>query len=355
MQRIGWRSAAALSLAMGMAGCGGTRSQDPARSADRVNLETAALQRFEVTAITTGVDLPADGYGVLNDEWDYDVGDGVTVPIPTNGTVNLYLRPGGHILSLVGIPTNCAGEDVNDRYVIGAPDGAVTTVVFRVVCAPVSCTPTSCAALGRTCGTASDDCGGTLTCGPPCSAGSVKASYDAALKAPLCASRSSLCSATTTGRAGMGPEANSPNTLGAACADGTSGTFHSDESIDAVRVLSTTGAALSSGGAAQVEVDVWAYSGYSYDALDVFVTTTPASPVWSLVATKVPTKALAQTLTVPLTLPVSSSSRYAVRAQFRYVGSATPCASGPYNDRDDLVFALAAASGGSALTNGGLE
>jgi len=153
----------------------------------------------------------------------------------------------------------------------------------------------------------------------------------------------------------MGPEANSPNTLGAACADGTSGTFHSDESIDAVRVRSTTGAALASGGAAQIEVDVWAYGGYSYDALDVFVTTTPASPVWSLVATKVPTRALAQTLTVPLTLPVSSSSRYAVRAQFRYVGSATPCASGPYNDRDDLVFALAAASGGSALTNGGLE
>jgi hypothetical protein len=249
MQRIGWWAAAALSVAMGMAGCGGTSSQDPARSADRVNRETAALQRFEVTAITTGVDLPADGYGVLNDEWDYDVGDGVTVPIPTNGTVNLYLRSGNHTLSLVGIPANCAGEDVDDRYVIGAPDNAVTTVVFRVVCAPVSCTPTSCAALGRTCGTASDDCGGTLTCGPACSAGSVTASYDGALKAPLCASLSSLCSATTTGRARMGPEANSPNTLGAACPDGT----------------------------------------------------------------------------------------------------------GPYNDRDDLVFALAAASGGSALTNGGLE
>jgi leucyl aminopeptidase len=29
-----------------------------------------------------------------------------------------------------------------------------------------------------------------------------------------------------------------------------------------------------------------------------------------------------------------------VRGNFRYQGSASPCASGTYNDRDDLVFAV---------------
>ncbi len=36
-----------------------------------------------------------------------------------------------------------------------------------------SCTPTTCAARSRTCGTISDGCGGTLTCGAPCSSGGV--------------------------------------------------------------------------------------------------------------------------------------------------------------------------------------
>jgi hypothetical protein len=92
------------------------------------------LQRVEVTTITTGVDLDPDGYGVLNDEWDYHVGDGETVPTVTNGTVNLYLRAGGHVLSLIGIATNCTGEDVDDRSIFVEPGAAVTKVVFRVVC-----------------------------------------------------------------------------------------------------------------------------------------------------------------------------------------------------------------------------
>ena len=45
-----------------------------------------------------------------------------------------------------------------------------------------------------------------------------------------------------------------------------------------------------------------------------------------------------QTLSAQYTLP--AGSRQAVRAQFRYQSSQTPCASGTYNDRDDLVFAV---------------
>ena len=96
------------------------------------SLDTS-LQRVEVTTATTGVRLDPDGYGVLNDEWDYDVGDGVTAAVPTNGIVTLYLRAGRHVLSLVSVASNCSGEDLDDRPVVVSM-GAATTVPFSVVC-----------------------------------------------------------------------------------------------------------------------------------------------------------------------------------------------------------------------------
>jgi hypothetical protein len=36
----------------------------------------------------------------------------------------------------------------------------------------------------------------------------------------------------------------------------------------------------------------------------------------------------------------STGSLQAVRAQFRYLGSASSCTTGSYNDHDDLVFAV---------------
>ena len=44
------------------------------------------------------------------------------------------LRAGGHVLSLIGIATNCTAEDVDDRWIFAEPGAAVTKVVFRVVC-----------------------------------------------------------------------------------------------------------------------------------------------------------------------------------------------------------------------------
>jgi hypothetical protein len=90
----------------------------------------------EVTTVTTGVYLDPDGYGVLNDEWDYDVGDGNTVPVGTNDKVILSLRPGQHALSLVGVAKNCSGQDLDDRPVMVASGNVVTKVVFEVVCRP---------------------------------------------------------------------------------------------------------------------------------------------------------------------------------------------------------------------------
>jgi hypothetical protein len=105
----------------------------PAAPVTPVTPDNRVLERVEVTTITTGIRLDPDGYGVLNDEWDYDFGDGVTVAAPTNGTVILQLRSGDHILSLVGVAPNCSGEDLDD-HPIHVPSGAVTRVEFHVVC-----------------------------------------------------------------------------------------------------------------------------------------------------------------------------------------------------------------------------
>src|SRR5205807_528330 len=61
------------------------------------------------------------------------------------------------------------------------------------------------------------------------------ATYDSTLKAPKCGVVGSSCDSGTTlvlGRDTIpgGAETNQPNTINSSCADGTSGTFHSDES-----------------------------------------------------------------------------------------------------------------------------
>lgn len=43
---------------------------------------------------------------------------------------------------------------------------------------------------------------------------------------------------------------------------------------------------------------------------------------------------------LPLEFPWAPGPLQAIHAQWRYGGSATSCTSGPYNDRDDLAFAV---------------
>jgi bacterial leucyl aminopeptidase len=166
------------------------------------------------------------------------------------------------------------------------------------------------------------------------------ATYDAALKAPKCGAAGAWCDSGTllNGRGGLGPEANQPNTIGGTCADGTSGTFHSDESNDGIRVSTTDGTNMAAGKTVKVEARVWAYSSFTSDALDLYYAANANSPSWTFLATLSPTAAGAQTLSATYTLPTGALQ--AVRAQFRYQGSASPCTAGNYIDHDDLVFAV---------------
>ncbi|HEX9185656.1 MAG TPA: M36 family metallopeptidase [Vicinamibacteria bacterium] len=171
--------------------------------------------------------------------------------------------------------------------------------------------------------------------------GGQAAVFDAVLQAPRCSTVGSSCdtgSSLVLGRDGRGPEPNQPNTIADSCADGTSGTFHADESNDRLVVSTTDGASFAAGKTVRVDATVWAWSTPSADRLDLYYAADATSPAWTLIATLTPTVAGQQTLSATYTLP--SGALQAVRAQFRYQGSASTCTSGGYNDRDDLVFAV---------------
>jgi bacterial leucyl aminopeptidase len=74
------------------------------------------------------------------------------------------------------------------------------------------------------------------------------------------------------------------------------------------------------------------------DRLDLYTASNVNAPAWTLLTTLVPTATGAQTLSAQFVLP--SGWLQAVRANFRWDGSASPCTAGSYNDHDDLVFAV---------------
>jgi hypothetical protein len=164
------------------------------------------------------------------------------------------------------------------------------------------------------------------------------AAYDAVLKAPRCSGPASGCDSGTllVGSGTRGPEPNQPNTIAGSCADGSGGTFHADESNDRVKVLTLDATPLAAGKTVRIEATVWAYAGFSSDKLDLYYAANANAPVWVFLATLSPTAAGAQVLTTTYTLP--SGSLQAVRARFRYSGSAMACGVGSFNDHDDLVF-----------------
>jgi leucyl aminopeptidase len=175
------------------------------------------------------------------------------------------------------------------------------------------------------------------------SSGGQTAVYNSALKAPECSTVGTSCDSGPSLLLGRdhisgGAEPNQPNTINNSCADGTSGTFHSDESNDRIVVSSTNGGPLTHGNKATVTATVWAWSGYTSDHLDLYYAANANSPSWVFIGTINPTKAGAQNLSATFTLPTGSLQ--AVRAQFRYLGRASSCTSGSYNDHDDLIFAV---------------
>ncbi|MCP3141067.1 M20/M25/M40 family metallo-hydrolase [Pyxidicoccus xibeiensis] len=168
------------------------------------------------------------------------------------------------------------------------------------------------------------------------------AGYDPALRAPRCFSVSESCDsgALLNGRANLGPEVNFPNTINNSCSDGLSGSYHSDESNDHIKVATVDGTPFGPGKLVRIEATVWCFN-VTNDKLDLYYTgnaATSGSPAWTFIATLRPTAKGRQVLSTTYTLPAGAVQ--AVRARFRYGGSPTACGTSSYNDHDDLVFAV---------------
>lgn len=178
------------------------------------------------------------------------------------------------------------------------------------------------------------------------------ATYDPVLKAPKCGSAGALCStgsASEKGRGPLGPEPNAPNTLGGSCPDGDTGTYQSDESLEALKVYTVDGTNFAAGKTVTIEAKVWAYSTPGYDSLDLYSAPDATNPVWTYITTLTPAGAGLQTLSATYTLPTGSLQ--AIRGVFRFFGSASPCgANSGYDDRDDLVFTVGSGGGSSDTT-----
>jgi hypothetical protein len=167
------------------------------------------------------------------------------------------------------------------------------------------------------------------------------ASFDAVLAAPSCSEHTAACDShdLLRGRAQLGPEQNAPNTILSSCADGASGVYGSDESIERIRVRALDGLLLRPGREAIVEVVVQPYSAFGSDYLHVYAAPDARSPVWTHVATLQPASGGLQTLSTSYTL--AAGELQAIRAVFAYQGQTpAPCIPGIFNDHDDLIFGV---------------
>ena len=233
-----------------------------------------------------------------------------------------------------------------------APRRHATTACIATVPRPVTRPPTAATQApapcsgGQTCNEATDTCTG--------GGGAQDAVYDAGLGAPACATVGSECDSVSLldGRAGLGPESNQPNTLDS-CTDGTSGSYHSDESNDRIIVRTVGGGNFAAGATVEVEATVWAWSTGSNDTLDLYYAADANNPSWVYITSISPSAGGAQTLSAQYTLP--SGNLQAVRANFRYNGSQSSCSGGSYDDADDLVFAVESSPGGGCAVDEDFE
>src|SRR5256886_3914977 len=108
-----------------------------------------------------------------------------------------------------------------------------------------------------------------------------------------------------------------------------------------VVIMSSTlcGRKLAAGKTVKIEATLLAFS--SSDYLDLYYAADATNPTWTYLTTLTPAGAGTQVLSTTFTLP--SGSLEAVRASFRYLGTASPCGTNSgYDDHDDLIFAVSA-------------
>ena len=163
--------------------------------------------------------------------------------------------------------------------------------------------------------------------------------------APTCDAPGRYCSSETLleGRGRLGPELNAPNTLYGSCADGRSGTYKVDESIEKIIIRSgdvdePAGRFLTRGEIATIEATVFAYGTGLADRADFYYASDVSDPEWIWITTLTPSQGGGLvTLKASYTIPMDSINQ-AVRVHYRYGGTTSPCSANAYSEADDLVF-----------------
>lgn len=172
-----------------------------------------------------------------------------------------------------------------------------------------------------------------------------QAVYSSSLEAPACLTVGPLCDVfgLIDGRGSLGPEPNAPNNLGSACADGTTGVYHEDGSIDWMRVVTVGGADLAPYETVRIEVVVWSRSTWA-DDLYLYHAADATNPSWQQVGghfTKVRLGMSYVFVSREMVLPAGELQ--AIRAVFMRSGNLAPCPDdiADAHDVDDLIFAVA--------------
>ena len=291
---------------------------------------------------------------------DFTIGaspSSLTIVQGTNGTSTITISSlngfnAATNLSASGLPSGVTAGFVPNP--VTPPANGNVTSALTLTASGTATTGTSTVTVTGTSGSLVHSTNITLTVTSSGGGGLQTAVFNSTFKTPACGTVGSGCDSGPSlllGRDTLsgGSEPNQPNTINNSCADGTSGTFHSDESNDRLVVQTTDGSNMAPGKTVKVSATVWAYSGFTSDHLDLYYAANASNPSWVLIGTITPTAAGAQTLSANYTLP-SGGSNQAVRAQFRYLGSASSCTTGSYNDHDDLVFAVGAGTPGFTVS-----
>jgi len=291
---------------------------------------------------------------------DYTIGaspSSLTITQGGNGTSTITITSlngfnAATTLSASGLPSGVTAAFSTNP--VTPPANGCATSTLTLTASGTATTGTTNVTVTGTSGSLSHSTTISLTVNASGGGGLQTAVFDSTLKAPKCATVGSGCDSGPSlllGRDTMsgGAEPNQPNTINGSCADGTSGTFHSDESNDRLVVTTTDGSNLVPGKTVTVSATVWAWTTPSADALDLYYAANANSPSWVLIGTIVPTAAGANTISRNYTLP-SGGSLQAVRANFRYQGTASSCTAGSYNDHDDLVFAVGGGTPGFTVS-----
>lgn len=136
-----------------------------------------------------------------------------------------------------------------------------------------------------------------------------------------------------------GAEPNQPNTIDS-CTDGTSGTYHSDESLDRIVITDLNRTTFTEGDTVEVNITVWCWG--TADNLNWVYTNNSASPSWRVInSLNCPSGGSLQTFSTTFVLDEVTGD-HTIRGVFQYNGnSATTCGAGGYDDNDDVTLTVA--------------